>query len=298
MDNGTKNGESERPHDVAAARRLLVRRLAAAGVPSPQADAMLLLEGALGVDRQTLLLQPDRPVSPEAGARLADMLRRRVAREPLQLILGQTNFYGLDLAVTPGVLVPRPETERLVELVLQELRAGAAPHERGAPTVLDVGTGTGAVALGIKAALPGARVWGSDVAPEAVALAKRHAATLGLEVTFRLSDLLADPDVAYVAAHCSALVSNPPYLPDSDRKQLPPEVNMDPGTALFAGADGLDVARRLAWQAYKVLPNGALLALELDPRNVHRFASLLVGWKNVRVESDLVGRSRFVLARR
>lgn len=298
MDNGTNNGESERPHDVAAARRLLVRRLTAAGVPSPQADAMLLLEGALGVDRQTLLLQPDRPVSPEAGARLADMLRRRVAREPLQLILGQTNFYGLDLAVTPGVLVPRPETERLVELVLQELRTGAALLADGAPTVLDVGTGTGAVALAIKAELPSARVWGSDVTPEAVSLAKRNAATLGLEVSFRLSDLLADPDVAYMAAHCSALVSNPPYLPDSDRKQLPPEVNMDPGTALFAGADGLDVARRLAWQTYKVLPSGALLALELDPRNVHKFASLLVGWKDVRVESDLGGRARFVLARR
>lgn len=298
MDNGTNNGESERPHDVAAARRLLVRRLTAAGVPSPQADAMLLLEGALGVDRQTLLLQPDRPVSPEAGARLADMLRRRVAREPLQLILGQTNFYGLDLAVTPGVLVPRPETERLVELVLQELRTGAALLADGALTVLDVGTGTGAVALAIKAELPSAHVWGSDLTPEAVALAKRNAATLGLEVSFRLSDLLADPDVAYMAAHCSALVSNPPYLPDSDRKQLPPEVNMDPGTALFAGADGLDVARRLAWQAYKVLPSGALLALELDPRNVHKFASLLVGWKDVRVESDLVGRARFVLARR
>ncbi|MFA5594265.1 MAG: peptide chain release factor N(5)-glutamine methyltransferase [Trueperaceae bacterium] len=298
MDNGTNNGESERPHDVAAARRLLVRRLTAAGVPSPQADAMLLLEGALGVDRQTLLLQPDRPVSPEAGARLADMLRRRVAREPLQLILGQTNFYGLDLAVTPGVLVPRPETERLVELVLQELRTGAALLADGAPTVLDVGTGTGAVALAIKAELPSARVWGSDVTPEAVSLAKRNAATLGLEVSFRLSDLLADPDVAYMAAHCSALVSNPPYLPDSDRKQLPPEVNMDPGTALFAGADGLEVARRLAWQTYKVLPSGALLALELDPRNVHKFASLLVGWKDVRVESDLGGRARFVLARR
>jgi len=259
---------------------------------------MLLLEGALGVDRQTLLLQPDRPVSPEAGARLADMLRRRVAREPLQLILGQTNFYGLDLAVTPGVLVPRPETERLVELVLQELRTGAALLADGAPTVLDVGTGTGAVALAIKAELPSARVWGSDVTPEAVSLAKRNAATLGLEVSFRLSDLLADPDVAYMAAHCSALVSNPPYLPDSDRKQLPPEVNMDPGTALFAGADGLEVARRLAWQTYKVLPSGALLALELDPRNVHKFASLLVGWKDVRVESDLGGRARFVLARR
>lgn len=280
---------------MAAARRLLERRLTAAGVPSPAADALLLLEGALGVDRATLLLQPDRPVGKQASARLAAMLRRRVAREPLQLILGQTNFYGLDLAVAPGVLIPRPETERLVELVLEELSGRCAPE---APSLLDVGTGSGAVALALKAELPAATVWGSDVAPEAVALAQRNAAALGLDVSFRLSDLLADPDVAYVAAHCAVLVSNPPYLPDADRKQLPPEVNVDPGTALFGGKDGLDVARRLAWQAYKVLPGGALLALELDPRNVHQFAASLVGWKDVRVESDLVGRERFLVARR
>lgn len=295
MTNRTTTDEGEQPRDVAAARRLLVRRLEAAGVPSPQADAMLLLEGALGVDRTTLLLQPDRPVNREAGARLADMLRRRVAREPLQLILGHTNFYGLDLAVAPGVLIPRPETERLVELVLEELTAAEGGS---APTLLDIGTGTGAVALALKAEMPGATVWGSDISTEAVALAARNSDTLGLDVTFRLSDLLADPDVAYVAAHCTALVSNPPYLPDVDRLQLPPEVNADPGTALFAGTDGLDVARRLAWQAYKVLPTGALLALELDPRNVHTFAEQLLRWRDVRVESDLVGRPRFVLARR
>ena len=294
MPHTASTDENDRPHDVAAARHLLIRRLTAAGVPSPEADALLLLEGALGVDRFTLLLQPDRPVDVAAGARLAHMLRRRVAREPLQLILGNTNFYGLELAVAPGVLIPRPETERLVQLVLEELGTPAGAR----PMLLDVGTGTGAVALALKAEMPAATVWGSDVSPEAVALAARNAAALGLDVTFRLSDLLADPDVAYVAAHSAALVSNPPYLPDSDRLQLPPEVNADPGTALFAGADGLDVARRLAWQAHRVLPSGALLALELDPRNVHHFARLLVGWKGVRVESDLTGRPRFALARR
>lgn len=295
MRNEAQGGEGERPHDVAAARGLLERRLSAAGVPSPAADAMLLLEDALGVDRATLLLQPDRPVSREASARLANMLRRRVAREPLQLILGHTNFYGLDLAVAPGVLIPRPETERLVQIVLEELR-GACGQEPA--TVLDVGTGSGAVALAVKAELPSSTVWGSDVAPEAVALAKANAAALGLNVTFRLSNLLADPDVAYVAAHSAALVSNPPYLPDADRLQVPPEVNVDPGEALFAGPDGLDVARRLAWQAQKVLPGGALLAMELDPRNVHKFAESLVSWRNVRVEGDLAGRPRFVVARR
>ena len=110
------------------------------------------------------------------------------------------------------------------------------------------------------------------------------------------------PSITYVissvAARCTALVSNPPYLPESDRQQVPPEVNADPGTALFAGPDGLAVARRLARQAFRILPGGALLALELDPRNVHEFAGSLVGWKGVRVERDLAGRQRFVLARR
>lgn len=286
---------TEVPTTVAAARRLLERRLRAAGVPSPEADALLLLEGALGVDRTTLRLQSDRPVGAEAGARLAGMLKRRVAREPLQLILGATNFYGLDLAVTPGVLIPRPETERLVELVLEEFRRGGAP---GAPTLVDIGCGTGAIALALKAEMPGATVWGADVSSEAVALAARNAEALGLDVKFRLSDLLADPDVAQAAARASALISNPPYLPDSDRRQLPPEVTADPEGALFGGADGLDVARRLTWQARKLLPSGALLALELDPRNVHGFAGHLVGWKGMRVEPDLAGRPRFVLARR
>ncbi len=288
--------DSEGPRDVAATRRLLVRRLAAAGVPSPEADAGLLLEAALGVDRTTLLLQPDRPVSREAGRRLADMLKRRVAREPLQLILGHAHFYGLELAVTPGVLIPRPETERLVELVVGEVATGRGSHEP--PQFLDVGTGSGAIALGLKSECPAATVWGSDIDPEAVALASRNASTLGLHVTFRLSDLLADADVALIAAHCTVLVANPPYLPDSDAALLPPEVNADPGSALFGGKDGLDIARRLAWQAYKVLQNGALLALELDPRNAEQFARGLIGWRDVRVESDLTGRKRFVLARR
>src|SRR5690554_4361785 len=287
-------GESEQPRDVAAARRLLVRRLQAAGVPSPEADAVLLLEGALGVDRATLLLQPDRPVGQEAGARLAEMLRRRVAREPLQLILGRAHFYGLELAVTPGVLIPRPETERLVELVLTETRRTATEE----PTLLDVGTGSGAIALALQAERPAATVWGTDVSHEAVALALRNAAELQLPVRFRLSDLLADPDVAHVAARCTALVSNRPDLPEADRARVPPAVQSDVGAGRFAGRGGRTVARRLARQAGRILPGGALLALELDPRNVRAFAGSLVGWKDVRVEEDLVGRQRFVLARR
>ncbi len=265
-------------------------------MPSPEVDALLLLEAALGVDRATLLLQPDRPLDPAARERLAEMLRRRVAREPLQHILGWAPFYGLELAVSPSVLIPRPETERLVELVLSEMKK--RPESADPATVLDVGCGSGAIALAMKTELPNAEVWGSDSSAEAVTLSRSNARELGVDVVFRLSDLLADPDVATVAARCDVLVANPPYLPDSDRDQLPPEVRADPASALFGGADGLAVVKRLVWQAEQLLPKGALLALELDPRNARRLADSLWTWRNVNLEDDLTGRSRFVLARR
>lgn len=265
-------------------------------MPSPEADALLLLEAALGVDRSTLLLQPDRPLDPAARARLAEMLRRRVAREPLQHILGWAPFYGLELAVSPSVLIPRPETERLVELVLSALRQ--RPEGAGAPVVLDVGCGSGAIALSVKAEWPSAEVWGGDSSAEAVALSRRNATELGLEVTFRLSDLLADPDVAAVAARSDVLVANLPYLPEGDRDQLPPEVRADPASALFGGIDGLAVANRLVWQAEQLMPKGALLALELDPRNARQMLANLRAWRSASLGSDLTGRTRFVLAQR
>lgn len=278
--------------DLGRARALVERRLAAAGVASPGAEALVLLEAATGLDRRIVLLQPDRPLDADARARLAQLLHRRVAREPLQHVIGTAPFFGLELEVSPAVLVPRPETERLVELVLAELADGPAG------LVLDVGCGSGAIALALKAERAELEVWGTDVSSEALAIARENGHRLGLEVEWRRSDLLADADVAAAAARCVALVSNPPYLPDSDIEHIPPEVRADPGLALFAGEDGLEVARRLVAQAGQLLPMGALLALELDPRNVERLASRLAGWRDVRVERDLTGRARFLLARR
>jgi len=278
--------------DVGRARTLVERRLAAAGIASPAAEALVLLEAATGLDRRVVLLQPDRPLDAAARARLAHLLHRRVAREPLQHVIGTAPFYGLDLVVSPAVLVPRPETERLVERVLAEL----PPSPDG--LVLDVGCGSGAIALALKAERAALEVWGSDVSAEALAVARENGRRLGLEVTWRRSDLLADADVAAAAARCLALVSNPPYLPESDLAHLPPEVRADPELALFAGEDGLAVARRLVLQAERLLPPGALFALELDPRNVERLARRLRGWHDVRLERDLTGRTRFLLARR
>lgn len=267
------------------------RRLAAAGVASPRAEALLLLEAAVGVDRSSLLSQLDRPLLPGEGAALAELLRRRVTREPLQHILGEAPFYGLTLAVSEDVLIPRPETERLVEIVLSEL-AGASG------TVLDVGCGSGAIALALKSERPDLDVWATDVSGAALSVARANAERLGLAVTFRRSDLLADSEVARAAARCVALVSNPPYLPESDRLQVPQEVRADPEVALFAGSDGLDVARRLARQARGLLPPRALFALELDERNVAELAAGLRDFESVAFASDLAGRQRFIVARR
>lgn len=242
-----------------------------------------------GLGRFEQGLNHDKPLLAGERASLAAMLQRRVMREPVQHIIGTAPFYGLELAVSSTVLIPRPETERLVELVLEHLPLGPV-------TVLDVGTGSGAVALAIKAERPDAEVWATDVDPDALAVAQANAKSLGLAVEFRLSDLLADAEVASVAARCRALVANLPYLPDGDAAELLPEVRHDPAGALFGGVDGLSVAERLRKQAGDLLPFGALLALELDPRNALALLSRLHGWSASRIEADLTGRDRFVLA--
>jgi release factor glutamine methyltransferase len=286
--------ERDRP-DVAWATRTVRARLAAAGVEAIDAEAAWLLEAATGLTRAEQVLDRDRELHPDERARLEGWLTRREAREPLQLVLGVAPFYGLEVQVRPGVLVPRPETELLVERALDALRDVVAPR------VHDVGTGSGAAALAIAASRPDARVTASDVDATAVMVARANATALGLDVTVWTSDLLAAPEVRRAASEAHALIANLPYLPEGDRGHLPPEVAFDPPEALFGGADGLAVARRLAAQAVALLRPGAMVWFELDPRNAERFAEELEGddrWRELRVEADLNGRWRYVLARR
>jgi len=281
--------------DVAQAARSVRARLEAAGVASVDAETAWLLEAATGLTRAEQVLERDRELAPDEAARLEGWLRRREAREPLQLVLGVAPFYGLEVQVRPGVLVPRPETERLVERALEDLREVVAPR------IHDVGTGSGAVALALAASRPDARVTASDVDTTAVMVARANATALGLPVTVWASDLLDAPEVRRAAAEAHLLVANLPYLPDGDRGRLPPEVAYDPPEALFGGADGLDLARRLATQAAPLLRPGATLWFELDPRNAEVFAEELESderWRELRVEADLNGRWRFVRARR
>jgi release factor glutamine methyltransferase len=275
------------PVNVNEAYAMLAARLAQAGVASPEAEAWQLIEEATGSSRGRLLMEPH-PLNGEQRRRLGGWLARRELREPLQRILGKAWFYGLELRIEPGVLIPRPETERLVELTLQALRDVASPR------ILDVGTGSGAVALALKNERPDAVVMASDVTPAALALTARNAGALGLELELAESDLLESERVMEFAAKAHALVSNPPYLPAGDRATAQPEVRWDPEDALYAGEDGLAVFRVLVEQAERVCRQGALLLVELDPRNVDTAATEAEGWSSRTVHEDLAGRRRFL----
>jgi release factor glutamine methyltransferase len=269
--------------------------LLAAGVASPDVDARWLLEAVTGLTRAEQTLERGRVLIPSEIERLVAWTRRRSAREPLQLVLGVAPFYGLDVQVRPGVLVPRPESERLVERVLDALRGVDAPR------LLDIGTGSGAIALALAAARTDAVVTASDVEPTAVLVARANATALGLPVTVWRSDLLAHPAVRTAASEAHVVVANLPYLPEGDRHALPPELDFEPPAALFGGQDGLDVARALARQLVGRLRPGGAVWWELDPRNVDRFAAELEesgAWGTVEVFDDLTGRRRFLAARR
>lgn len=270
--------------------RDLLRRgaaqLGAAGVPSPEVDARALLLCALNLSPVSLLTRAGAEVAPADEARFEALIARRAARVPLQYLLGEVEWGGVRLRCDARALVPRPETEWLLHLTLEALSPLAAPR------VLDVGTGTGALALGVKAARRGAQVTATDLSPQALTLARENAALNGLEVTWVQADLLTG-----VPGPFDLIVSNPPYLPDADREDVQPEVTHDPELALYGGPDGLTLARRLAAQATGVLVPGGRLLLELDPRNATAFAAELrtQGWA-AGTAADLTGRERFVTA--
>lgn len=252
----------------------------------PSQEAYWLLAKALRTTSQGLLLRLGEEVTPEAEARVRSWLERRLEGYPLQLLLGNVEFFGLSLEVREGVLIPRPETEELVEIGLGLL----TPRQR--PRVLDVGTGTGAIALAIKHARPDAEVWATDIDPAAVELARENAARLNLEVR-----VLEAPFTAGLAGF-DLVISNPPYLPEAYRQEAPPELAFERDAALYSGPDGLSMPRGLLSQAPKALKPGGWLALELSPDNAPTLAEEAVsqGWQGVQVSSDLRGRYRFLVA--
>jgi release factor glutamine methyltransferase len=260
--------------------------LEGARVDSPRLDAEVLLAHALGVDRTALWLDPDREVSGEGARWFRDAIRQRtVQRVPVAYLVGHKGFRHLDLEVDPRVLVPRPETEHLVEAVL-DLPPGVRVH--------DVGTGSGAIALALKDERPDLLVSASDVSPDALAVARANAARLGLDVGFARADLLDGVD-----RDLFAIVSNPPYVTEGHRARMAPEVTAhEPHLALFAGAEGLNVIRPLVTQA--AATEARLLALEVGAGQAPSVRGLVAaaGFHEVDVVRDLAGIERVVVGRR
>ena len=263
------------------------------GVPNPRLDAELLVAGGLGIRRLDLYLQFDRPLEAARLDPVRAMIKRRAAREPLQYILGRVDFCGLQLAADSRALVPRPETEELVEAVEARL-------ERAPAAVLDLGTGGGAIALALAARFPDAAVTAVDVSADALALAGENAAALGLDGRVRL--LRGDWWEAVPERETfDAIVSNPPYLTDAELASAEPEVaEHEPEQALVAGGDGLDAIRLIVAGAAGRLAPGGLLALETGIHHQDTIQALAedAGLSDVERLADLSGRPRFVLARR
>ena len=253
-------------------------------------DAERLLEHLLQRDRAWRMTHGGDELEPAVHEQLQALVARRAALEPLQYLLGEQEFYGLALRVTRDTLIPRPETEHLVEAVLEWCSTQPQPLR-----MVDVGTGTGAIALALANELPEATIAACDLSPAALAVAQENAARLGLgaRVAFRQSDLLAG-----FADECfDAVVSNPPYVPTGDAAEMQPEVrDHEPHLALFAGEDGLAIYRRLVVEARARLRAGGLLAMEIGYGQREALRGLLEGWQQVRFVEDYAGIPRVVLA--
>jgi release factor glutamine methyltransferase len=258
-------------------------------------DAELLLLYTINITKAALLANPARELTADQLRTYNEAISRRLLHEPIQYITGTQEFYGLALRVTPAVLIPRPETEHLVEAVLQRL-----PHDQPV-TIADIGTGSGAIAIALAAHLPQAQITALDLSPEALAVAEANAATHHLtpRIRFLLSDLLAALPPSEQHGHFDAVVSNPPYVPLADAATLHPQVREhEPAQALFAGPDGLDIYRRLIPQAHQALKPGGLLALELGHGQREALTQLLHGWSGTTFLDDLQGIPRVALARK
>jgi release factor glutamine methyltransferase len=259
--------------------------LTAAGCDTPRLDAEVLLADAMNVDRAVIVSDPTRGLEPQEARRFQEHARRRTQREPVAYILGRKGFRTIELDVDRRVLVPRPETEHLVEAAL-DLPRGAR--------VVDVGTGSGAVALALKTERPDLHVIATDASADALAVARANAQRLGLDVQLLEGDLLEPVD-----GPLDAVLSNPPYVADTDRAALAPDITShEPHVAVFAGADGLDLVRRLIPQA--AATGASMIALEIGMGQAPAVEELMreAGFSETGLTPDLAGIERVVVGRR
>ena len=257
----------------------------------PRRDAELLLLRIIQRDRAFLLTNPDAELTTEQTQQYDQWLRRRAAHEPIQYILGEQEFFGLTFHVTPDVLIPRPETEHLVEALLERV-----PHDE-LLQIADVGTGSGAIAVALAHSLSQGRITALDISDAALAIALENAKIhhVNDRIRFLNSDLLS----AVAGEQFDAVVSNPPYVAESDRASLERQVrDYEPASALFAGPSGLDIYNRLIPQARELLKPGGWLLMEIGQGQQDALTQLLSGWSRVGFIDDLQGIPRVACAQR
>ena len=260
-------------------------------VGSPRMNAETLLMFVLNSDRAYLYAHPEYELTADEQARYDEAIAERSTGKPAQYITGHQEFWGMDLIVSPAVLIPRPETEHVIETVLELARTKQAPR------IVDVGTGSGCIALALAMEMPWARVEAVDISPAALEVARANAHRLQLDhrIIFQQRDLLAGaPAAAY-----DCVVSNPPYVPESEPEKAQREVReFEPKVAVFAGESGLEVYRRLVPQAHAALKPGGWLVVEIGYSLAAAVHESVKDWEEVRITPDLQGIPRVVAARR
>ncbi len=274
-----------------------VNLLTSAGVPSPEVDAELLLGFVLGMNRGEVQAKSitGSVVSPADASMIAALVERRAAREPLQHITGRAPFRSLELAVGPGVFVPRPETEQVAQFAIDALRAAAGPE----PIGVDLGTGSGAIALALATEVPHASVFGVENSAAAFTWTRQNFAESGADnahaVFIDLASALPELD-----GTVAVVVSNPPYIPLGAIPRDPEVRLFDPDHALYGGEDGLDVVRQVSQAARRLLHPGGTLVLEHGELQASAITGILVadGWRAVATHPDLLGRDRSTTALR
>lgn len=265
-----------------------------ADVPSPRLNAELLMMFTLGCDRAYLFAHPEKPLKDEEDSRYQDVVSERARGCPTQYITGHQEFWGLDLIVSPAVLIPRPETEHVVETALD---LAQTHYPDGAMKIIDVGTGSGCIALALAAELPQAEIHACDMSEEALEIARINATRLGLEkrVRFCHSDLLA----RYSDAEFDFVVSNPPYVGESEADKVQKQVReFEPKIAVFSGWEGMDIYKRLVPQAHRALKSGGWFVTEIGYSIEEKVKSCLASWSQIETKADLQGIPRVIAARK
>jgi release factor glutamine methyltransferase len=267
--------------------------LADKGVSAPRLDAEILLSHCLKVDRLYLYLNLERPLGLDERAQFRALLRRRAAREPVALITGKKEFWSISFRIKPGVLIPRPETEILVEAVLQEIK------DNPAPSLLEIGAGSGAVSVAVAKDNPRAEIIATDIEPTVLKTARSNAQDAGVDasVQFVAMDLF---DAIRQGLGFDVIYSNPPYIPTDTIPTLEPEVrDFEPVRALDGGPDGLDVIQRLATQAIDFINRPGSLALEFGDGQEEDVRDIFTtsGFREIQIFRDLAGRARVIRGR-